>query len=125
MECAGDLEGDDTCARRRVLSQQGQRIRSAGHHDLSAAVVVRRLQAELIQLSQQLGLVGAEHGAHAGRGLGRRGGHRLGSLAHEGDRIRLGEDAGAHGSGDLAHRVPGDPADPVTAAVVEECAECE
>ena len=81
MERAGDLQRDDAGAGRGLGLQLLERVERAGDDDLAAAVEVGGLEPELGEACEQLGLVAADDGAHAGGDLRGRGGHRTAALA--------------------------------------------
>jgi hypothetical protein len=125
VESAGDLQGDDAAAGDRVVLEGVESVECTGDDDLSAAVEVRRFQSELLEPGEQVGLVAAQYGGHAGRGLRGRGGHGRTALANESDGIRLAQDSGRCCGCHLADRVSGDAGDLRAAAVGEQGAEGE
>ena len=125
VERPGDLQRDHPCALRRVRLERVEGGELTGHHDLAAAVEVRRLEPELVESSEQFGFVGADDGAHTGLHLGRGIRHREPALPHEAESVGLAEHSRAGRRGDLADGVPGDARDAIAAPLGEQHAQSE
>ena len=118
VERAGDSEWPQSGALGRVGGERGELLESAGRDDLAGGVHVGRGEPELGQLRQHRLGVAAKDRGHAGRGRGRRAGHRTAALTNQDKGRFRRQDAGQCGRGDLSDAVPGDRAD-IAGDVVE------
>lgn len=99
VERSGDTQCTHPRLGRRVFGELLQRGQPAGSDDLAGGVAVCRDQVELLEATQHLGLVAAEHRRHAGR----LGGAGLGHLGAAGGGQRDGVVGGYH-TGDCVGR---------------------